>query len=80
MTPLPLRSWYGSRLARKTALALAGPGDDMVGPIAGMHLVHHLAAHRLAGLVHGAAAAGDKGMPLWQALPLRQQAIGAGGG
>lgn len=52
----------------------------MVGPIAGMHLMDHLAAHRLAGLVHGAAAAGDKGMPLWQTLPLRQQAIGAGGG
>ena len=52
----------------------------MVGPVAGMYLMDHLAAHRLTGLVHGAAAAGDKGMPLWQALPLRQQAIGAGGG
>ena len=50
----------------------------MVGPVAGMYLMNHLAAHRLAGLVHGAAAAGNKGMPLWQALPLRQQAIGAG--
>lgn len=52
----------------------------MVGPIAGMYLMDHLAAHRLASLMHGAAAAGDKGMPLWQALPLSQQAIGAGGG
>lgn len=50
----------------------------MIDPVAGIHLVHHLAAHRLAGLVHGAATAGDKGMPLWQALPLRQQAIGTG--
>ena len=52
----------------------------MVGPVTSLRLVHHLAAHRLASLMHGAAAAGDKGMPLWQALPLSQQAIGAGGG
>ncbi len=52
----------------------------MVGPVAGMYLMDHLAAHRLTGLVHGAAAAGDKGMPLWQALPLRQQAVGTGRG
>lgn len=52
----------------------------MVGPIAGMYLMDHLAAHRLTSLVHGAAAAGDKGMPLRQALPLRQQAVGAGRG
>ena len=52
----------------------------MVGPVTSLRLVHYLAAHRLASLVHGAAAAGDKRMPLWQALPLRQQAIGAGGG
>ena len=41
-----------------------------------MGLVHHLATHRLAGLMHGAAAAGDERMPLRQALPLRQQAVG----
>lgn len=52
----------------------------MVGPVTSLRLVHYLAAHRLTSLVHGAAAAGDKGMPLWQTLPLRQQAIGAGGG
>jgi len=52
----------------------------MVGPVAGMYLMDHLAAHRLTGLMHGAAAAGDKGMPLWQALPLRQQAVGTGRG
>ena len=52
----------------------------MVGPVTSLRLVHYLAAHRLAGLVHGAAAAGDKGMPLWQALPLRQQAVGTGRG
>lgn len=52
----------------------------MVGPVTSLRLVHHLAAHRLTSLVHGAAAAGDKRMPLWQALPLRQQAIGTGRG
>ncbi|MNH21205.1 hypothetical protein D3C79_810040 [compost metagenome] len=49
----------------------------MIDPVAGMGLVHHLAAHRLAGLVHGAAAAGDKRMPFRQALPLCQQAVSA---
>ena len=49
----------------------------MIYPVAGMGLVHHLAAHRLTGLVHGAAAAGDKRMPLRQALPFCQQAVGA---
>ena len=57
---------------------LAGPGDDMVGPVTGIGFVHHLAAYRLAGLVHGAAVAGDERMPLGQALPFRQQAVGAG--
>lgn len=52
----------------------------MVGPVTSLRLVHYLAAHRLTGLVHGAATAGDKGMPSRQGLPLRQQAIGAGGG
>ena len=61
-------------------LALTGPGDDVIDPVAGMGLVHHLAAHRLAGLVHGTAAAGDQRMPLGQALPLGQQPIGAAGG
>lgn len=50
----------------------------MIDPVAGIHLVYHLTTHRLNGLVHGAAAAGDKRMPLWQALPLRQQAVGTG--
>lgn len=49
----------------------------MVGPVAGLRLVHHLAAHRLAGLVHGAAAAGDQRMPGRQGIALGQQAIGA---
>ena len=50
----------------------------MSGPVTSLRLVHHLAAHRLASLVHGAAAAGDERMPLWQGSPFRQQAIGAG--
>lgn len=52
----------------------------MVGPVTSLRLVHYLAAHRLAGLVHGAAAAGDKGMPSRQGLPFRQQAVGTGRG
>ena len=52
----------------------------MVGPIAGMYLMDHLAAHRLTRLMHGGATAGDQRMPFGQGLPLRQQAIGAGGG
>lgn len=49
----------------------------MVGPISGLRLVHHLAAHRLASLVHGATAAGDQRMPGRQGIPFGQQAIGA---
>ncbi|MNU52172.1 hypothetical protein D3C71_411780 [compost metagenome] len=49
----------------------------MIDPVAGMGLVHHLAAHRLTGLMHGAAAAGDERVPLRQALPLCQQAVSA---
>lgn len=79
----PAPAAYQRHCGPDSGLASLGstrPGDDVIDPLTGMGFVYHLAAHRLTGLMHGGATAGDQRMPLWQALPLGQQPVGTGRG